>query len=314
MRQRGSSAGRGRRGSIYGLLLLILVVGLAGCRFVDLRVIPTTPVPDETPTAAPHAYSGTITCVGTSVLAPLVAEAGERFRRAYPYAYIVVITATSQSALSAVQDGGADLGLSDVSVAAFRGIDGSQLYDYPVAASVYAVIAHPDVGVTGLTSQQVQSLYTGDVGNWRAVGGANVPVEIISQPKGAGPRALFRQLVLAGTTENDNVATPLETNQDVLAAVRDTPGAIGYVSLPEVEPVAESGVRVLALDGVTPDIAAARLGHYRFWGIEHIYTKGPAGGLAAAFIDYLQSTAIQAEMFKARGFIPRADIPEQASP
>ena len=79
-------------------------------------------------------------------------------------------------------------------------------------------------------------------------------------------------------------------------------------------PAVEPGVRVLALDGVPPDTAAARLGHYPFWGIEHIYTKGPAGGLAAAFIDYLQSSAIQAEMFKARGFIQRADIPEQGSP
>jgi phosphate transport system substrate-binding protein len=299
-----------RRGVTSGLLLLALAVSLAGCRFVDLRVTMTTPVPDQTPTAAPHAYSGTITCVGSSVLAPLVVEAGERFRQAYPYAYIVVITATSQSALSAVQDGGADLGLSDVSVAAFRGIDGSHLYDYPVAASVYAVIAHPDVGVTGLTNRQVQDLYTGDVGNWNGVGGANVPVEVISRPKGAGPRALFREIVLGGETENDNVATPQETNQDVVTAVRDTPGAIGYVSLSAVEP----GVRVLALDGVMPDVASARLGRYPFWGIEHIYTKGPAGGLAAAFIDYLQSSAIQTEIFKARGFIPRAEIPEQVSP
>ena len=314
MRQRQGGARRGRRGSLYGLLLLGLAVGLAGCRFVDLRVTPTTPVPDQTPTAAPHAYSGTITCVGTSVLAPLVAEAGERFRQAYPYAYIVVITATSQSALSAVQDGGADLGLSDVSVAAFRGIDGSQLYDYPVAASVYAVIAHPDVGVTGLTRRQVSALYAGEEGNWSGVGGANVPVVVISQPKGAGPRALFRQLVLDGVIENDNVATPQETNQEVVDAVRNTPGAIGYVSLPVIQPVAESGVQVLAIDGVAPDIAGARLGHYRFWGIEHIYTKGPAGGLAAAFIAYLQSSAIQAEMFKARGFMPRADIPEQGGP
>ena len=55
---------------------------------------------------------------------PQAVQAGEQFRLAYPFAYIVVITTTSQSALSAVQDGGADIGLSDVSVAAFRGVDG----------------------------------------------------------------------------------------------------------------------------------------------------------------------------------------------
>jgi phosphate transport system substrate-binding protein len=287
------------------LLLLLLLVGLAGCRVVELQVA-LTPVPEQEVTPVPRAYSGTITCVGSSVLTPLINQAGERFRQAYPFAHIVVITATSQSALSAVQDGGADLGLSDISAAAFRGVDDSNLFDYPVAASIFTIIVHPSVGLTTLTRDHVRALYTGDVTNWQQIGGPDLPVVIFSRPKGAGPRALFRQLVLDGTLENNDVATPEETNQDVVEAVRAQPGAVGYVSLSALTP----GVQMVTLDNIEPTSANVRLGHYRFWGTEHIYTKGPAGGLAGSFIDYLLSTDIQNELFKSQGFIPRVDIPE----
>src|SRR5215212_7642252 len=195
-----------RRGRWAGLwaLALALAWALAGCRVIDLQATMATAVPDVTVTAVPRSYSGTITCVGSSVLAPLIVAAVEQFRQAYPFAYIVVITTTSQSALSAVQDGGADIGLSDVSVAAFRGVDGSQLQDNPLAGTVYAVITHPGVGLTSLSRQQLGDLYTGKIDNWSGVGGPVLPVTVISQPKGAGPRALFRQLVLDGALENND--------------------------------------------------------------------------------------------------------------
>jgi phosphate transport system substrate-binding protein len=83
------------------------------------------------------------------------------------------------------------------------------------------------------------------------------------------------------------------------------PGAIGYVSLAAVRP----DVQVLNLDGVEPTAANARLDRYPFWGTAHVYTKGPAGGLARAFIDFLLTPDIQVEVFKSQRFIPAADLP-----
>jgi phosphate transport system substrate-binding protein len=297
--------GAARRGWGGGVLLLgALLLALTGCERVPV-MFARTPVPEATITAAPPSYSGTITCVGSSVLAPLLETAGARFRQAYPLAHILVITTTSQSGLSAVQDGGADLGLSDVSARAFSGIDAEALHDYPVAGTVYALITHPALHVTNLTPEQIQRLYTGQVETWRELGGADQEVVIVSRPKGAGSRAIFRQAILHNVLEDDTIAVPQDTDQDVAAMVAARPGAIGYISLAAVRP----DVQVVTLGGVEPTAANARLDRYPFWGIAHVYTKGPAGGLARAFIEFLLSADMQVEVFKAQRFIPAADLP-----
>jgi phosphate transport system substrate-binding protein len=306
-RTRGERARIGLRWGGVGLLWGLFVLCLAGCDTLTLggaaHALPS-------PTPVPPSYSGTITCVGSSILAPILAQASMSFEQAYPLAHILVITTTSQAGLSAVQDGGADLGLSDASASTFSGLDVQQLYDHAVAGGVFAMIVHPGIGLTGLTSDQVRQIYTGKITNWRELGGPNLPIVVVTRPKGAGVRAIFRQFVLDGAPENDDVATPQETNQDVAARVQSQAGAIGYVSSSAVQP----GMQVLALDGVMPDSAAVRLGQYRFWSVEHLYTKGPAGGLAAAFISYLLTADAQIELFRSQGFIPAADLPLKSNP
>ncbi len=300
-----------RREASWGVVLLgVLALGLAGCD-PGPAVFNRTPVPEATLAPQPPAYSGTITCVGSSVLTPVLAAAGARFRQAYPLAHVLVITTTSQSGLSAVQDGGADLGLSDVAARVFAGIDGDVLHDYPVAGTIYAMIVHPAVKVTNLSRAQVQAIYTGAVHNWRELGGADQDILVVSRPKGAGSRAIFRQAVMQSVLEDDTIATPQDTDADVATLVAARPGAIGYVSLAAA---AGSAVQVLTLDGVTPTSATARLDQYPFWGIAHLYTKGPAGGLAQSFIDFLRTSDVQLELFKAQGFIPAADLPNAGGP
>jgi phosphate transport system substrate-binding protein len=286
------------------LLGVLLLLGLTGCERVPV-LFARTPVPEATVAPQPPSYSGTITCVGSSVLAPVLAAAGERFRQAYPLAHVLVITTTSQSGLSAVQDGGADLGLSDVPALAFSGIDAAALHNYPVAGTVYALITHPAVRVINLTHEEVQRIYAGEVENWRELGGVDQDLVVVSRPKGAGSRAIFRQAVLQNVLEDDTIAVPQDTDQDVAAMVAARPGAIGYVSLAAVR----ADVQVLNLDDIEPTAPNARLDRYPFWGTAHIYTKGPAGGLAQSFIDYLLTPDIQIELFKTRGFIPAADLP-----
>jgi phosphate transport system substrate-binding protein len=143
------------------------------------------------------------------------------------------------------------------------------------------------------------------VENWRELGGVDQDLVVVSRPKGAGSRAIFRQAVLQNVLEDDTIAVPQDTDQDVAAMVAARPGAIGYVSLAAVR----ADVQVLNLDDIEPTAPNARLDRYPFWGTAHIYTKGPAGGLAQSFIDYLLTPDIQIELFKTRGFIPAADLP-----
>ena len=269
---RRREARRGGRGWGAGVLGVVLSLALAGCAQVPV-VFDRTPVPEATMAPQPPAYSGTITCVGSSVLAPVLAAAGERFRQAYPLAHILVITTTSQSGLSAVQDGGADLGLSDVTARAFSGMDAEALHDYPVAGAIYALIAHPAVGLTGLTPDQVQrSLHRARA--QLAGAGRGQTRGPRGQPPERGRRALlFRQTSCrVSGRRHDCHAAGYRPGRG--GAGRGAPGAIGYVSL--------SAVRAGGA-GADPERRAAhraqraRLGRYTFWGVGPSLHQRPGG-------------------------------------
>src|SRR5436305_1019830 len=103
---RGRIGGRGWRG-VRGVFLGLLALALVGCDVLPAALgLSETPGPVLAPTPVPLAYSGTITCVGSSVLAPVLSLAAARFRESFPEAHILVITATSQSGLAAVEEGG----------------------------------------------------------------------------------------------------------------------------------------------------------------------------------------------------------------
>ena len=290
----------------FGLLVLA-ALSLTACTALPIGgSSATTPVDPSPP---PPAYAGTITCVGSSVLAPLLGEDAAAFEHAYPLAHILVITDTSQAGLSAVQDGGADVGLSDVPVQTFAGLNVAVLRDHPLAGTLFALVAHPGIGLSGLSRDQVRALYGGTLRDWRDAGGVAQAVTVVSRPKGSGTRALFREFVLEDAAEDDDAATPAETNQDALIMVEQTEGAVAYVALPD--PAAP--VQILALDGELPSPAGVQQGRYRFWGVAHAYTKGPAGGLTGAFLTFLLTPEVQTGVFQAHGFLPAAAIPPQGN-
>jgi len=124
----------------------------------------------------------------------------------------------------------------------------------PVAVDGVALVVHPDNPVSDLSLAQAQALFSGNIDNWSLVGGAEMPVEIVSREPGSGVRNLFNQRVMAEQRVTINAI--IQPSSD---AVRDYvathPGAIGYVmmgALPRVTTEPGQAVRLLAVDGIAP--------------------------------------------------------------
>jgi len=49
-------------------------------------------------------------------------------------------------------------------------------------------------------------------------------------------------------------------------------------------------VNIVSIDGNAPTSANVQSDTYKFWNIEHMYTKGPAQSLSQALIDYMTSS------------------------
>ncbi|MEJ5311890.1 MAG: substrate-binding domain-containing protein [Anaerolineae bacterium] len=117
-----------------------------------------------------------------------------------------------------------------------------------------AVFAHPGVGVANLTTAQVKALFAGEIANWSAVGGPDLPVVLYVRDEGDSSTQSLRKVVF-GDTAFPEFAQVLTSQTDMQAAVAGTPGGVGFGSWPSVLAM-RANVKPITLDGVAPGDAA----------------------------------------------------------
>ena len=107
--------------------------------------------------------------------------------------------------------------------------------EHVIAIDGLAVIVHPDNPVQSLSVEQVARLFSGEIANWRELGGANAAVELHARDDQSGTYDTFKEMVLGsqGKTLATN-ATRYESNDALSLAVSRRSGAIGFVGLASV--------------------------------------------------------------------------------
>ena len=97
---------------------------------------------------------------------------------------------------------------------------------------------------------------TGQITNWKDLGGQDEAIVVIGREAGSGTRGAFEELL--GIEEQCQYAQELNETGAVLAKVAKTSGSIGYVSLD----VLDDTVSPLQLDGVEPSEKTVKDGSY----------------------------------------------------
>lgn len=122
---------------------------------------------------------------------------------------------------------------------------GFSLRPVPIAMEAIAIAAHPTLPVAGLTLKQLQAIYTGQITNWKQVGGTDLPITPYSRrPEDGGTVEFFISNVLGGQPLGGNVKFVYSTT-DALRQVGSDRGGIYYASAPEVVP--QCSVKPLAI-------------------------------------------------------------------
>ena len=119
-----------------------------------------------------------------------------------------------------------------------------------------AIIVHTDNPVSDLTLEQIAKLYTGEITNWKDVGGNDAEVVLIGREAASGTRDGFESIT--GTKDACQYRQELTSTGDVITAVSQNPDAIGYASLASVKDT----VKALNVGGVTPSEATVKDGSY----------------------------------------------------
>ena len=198
--------------------------------------------------------SGTITLSGSTSMEKLANALCEGFMEKYPDVTATAEFTGSGAGIEAVIAGTVDIGNSSRNLKEEEKANGA--VENIVAIDGIAVIVDPANAVTGLTKDQLISIYTGAVTNWSEVGGADAPIVVIGREAGSGTRGAFEEIL--GVTDACAYANELDSTGAVMAKVATTPGSIGYVSLD----VVDDSVVALALEGVEATAENIKAGNY----------------------------------------------------
>ncbi len=258
--------------------------------------------------------SGSITASGSTALQPLVDAAQKSFTIKNPNATVSVQGGGSGTGLTQVSQGAVQIGDSDIFAKEKLTTDkAAELVDHQVCATGFAVVTTKDTGVTNLTKAQIQDIFTGVVTNWKAVGGKDLPINVIHRTSGSGTRVTFNNTIMDGKAEKDSLGMTQDSSGAVATSMKQTPGSVSYLALSYLVGDVKNDISAVEIDGVeatTANIITSKTptsSKYVFWSYEHMYTKGAASGVSKALIDYMMSDSFNKQVVTL-GYIPISDF------
>ena len=254
---------------------------------------------DKTEDKTSTELTGTVSTDGSTSMEKVIGALSESFMAQNGGVTVNYNPTGSGSGITAVQEGTCDIGLSSRALKDEEKSAG--LKETVLAYDGIAIIVHPDNPVSDLSVEQIAKLYTGEITNWKDVGGNDAEVVLIGREAGSGTRDGFESIT--DTKDACQYRQELTSTGDVITTVSQNPNAIGYASLAAIK----DSVKALTVNGVAPTEATVKDGTYLVQRPFVLVTKeGVAlSETAQKFFDFATS-ADAASIISAAGAVPVA--------
>ena len=242
---------------------------------------------------------GTVSTDGSTSMEKVIGALGESFMEANSGTTFTYNPTGSGSGIQAVSEGRCDIGLSSRALKDDEKASG--LKETIVALDGIAIIVNPQNPVKDLSLEQIAKIYTGEITNWKDVGGEDAEIVRIGREAGSGTRDGFESIT--DTKDACQYRQELTSTGDVITTVSQNPNAIGYASLAAIK----DSVKALTVNGVAPTEATVKDGTYLVQRPFVLVTKEGAAlsETAQKFFDFATS-ADAASIISTAGAVPVA--------
>ena len=278
------------------LLTVLMVLGLSACSNSTANEENTNDANNEAGTPA-ETLSGKLSLSGSTSMEKVCEALAETFMEEYPDVTVTVEYTGSGAGIESVTNKMVDIGNSSRVLKDTEKEKG--VVENVIAIDGIAVITNNSNEVENLTKEDLIKIYTGEIKNWKELGGKDENIVVLGREAGSGTRGAFEELL--GIVDSCVYAGELDSTGGVKAKVASTEGTIGYVSLD----VVDDTVKALKLDGVEATEANIKAGSYLLSRPFVMATNGEISvqnEIVQTWFDYIKSAEGQ-EVIKSVGLI-----------
>lgn len=273
---------------------------------------------------SPHTESGLgeVVIKGSDTMVQMVSNLAEGYMEKYPDRKVAVTSGGSGTGIAALINGEVDIADasrlmkdSEIEQARAKGVEPVR---FIIARDALSVIVNPNNPVDALTIGQISDIYTGNITNWKEVGGPDMKITLYGRQSTSGTYAYFLEEVvnqrLLGKRLNREYSPKMlnmEGNTAIVDAVARDVSGIGYVGVgylrDDVKPVRVA--KTSSDEYVSPSLESISTGDYPVSRTLNQYTAGlpKKGDKVYEFIKYELSPEGQ-RIVEQSGFLPPLDV------
>ena len=296
-------------------LTLLLILGLAACGGASEPPVETQPVEQFVFTREnfPRLNGSTaMVPLGEAIASVLLGETREEA------ADLIHFSRTTQS-YRELMNGQADLLISG---APPEGIyEEKEALGFEWELSTFAVdglvfLDNENNPVDSLTTEQIQKIYSGEITNWKEVGGSDVDIVPFQRNEEAGSQTAMKKLVMGDIplmeAPAEYVSGAMGDLVEVVASYNDSAAAIGYTVYYYAHDMKMAdGLKIIAVDGVQPDAETIRSHKYPFINDSYVVIAAGLADDAPAKVLYNWLLSEEGQRLVAHeGYVSATDVGE----
>lgn len=258
-----------------------------------VMIISACGVTGESDSANSHS---TISISGSTSVGPLTEKLAMNYEENAPVNIEVNQIGSSAGITNAI-NGVSEIGMSSRDL---KEEEASELQEVVIAYDGIVVVTHPSNKVKNLTMEQVKQIFTGEITNWKELGGEDLEIVVVSREDGSGSRDAFQEIVGYSSGELIRNAIVASGNGNIKTTVSTNKHAIGFISFEYID----ESISPLNINGVEATAENVLAQKYRLSRpFLFVYKEGNLSESGQHFIDFILTKEGQ-EIVSSAGAIP----------